>query len=69
MPDYKTMYKRLFVAVTEAIDILQKAQQEAEEIYIESSENDDNKIVKPEDWQRGYIQQSLSAFHSSLFIK
>ena len=29
----------------------------------------DNKIVKPEDWQRGYIQQSLSAFHSSLFIK
>ena len=29
----------------------------------------DNRIVKPEDWQRGYIQQSLSAFHSSLFIK
>ena len=29
----------------------------------------DNKILKPEDWQRGYIQQSLSAFHSSLFIK
>ena len=46
MPDYKTMYKKLFVAVTEAIDILQKAQQETEEIYIDSSENDDNKTVK-----------------------
>ena len=46
MPDYKTMYKKLFVAVTVAIDILQKAQQETEEIYIDSSENDDNKIVK-----------------------
>ena len=29
----------------------------------------EEKVVKPEDWQRGYIQQSLSAFHSSLFIK
>ena len=46
MPDYKTMYKKLFAAVTEAIDILQKAQQETEEVYIESSENDKNKIVK-----------------------
>ena len=46
MPDYKTMYKELFKAVTEAIDILQKAQIECEEIYINSSENDDNKIMK-----------------------
>ena len=46
MPDYKTMYKKLFIAVTEAIDILQKAQQETEEIYIESSENDNNRIVE-----------------------
>ena len=45
MPDYKTMYKKLFGAVTEAIDILQKAQQETEEIYIESGEKDDSKIV------------------------
>ncbi|MEY8687833.1 2-amino-4-hydroxy-6-hydroxymethyldihydropteridine diphosphokinase [Bacteroides sp. AN502(2024)] len=29
----------------------------------------DNQILKPEDWQRRYIQQSLSAFHSSLFSK
>ena len=46
MPDYKTMYKELFKAVTEAIDILQKAQIECEEIYINSSENDDNKIMQ-----------------------
>ena len=46
MPDYKTMYKELFKAVTEAIDILQKAQIECEEIYINSSENNDNKIMQ-----------------------
>ena len=46
MPDYKTMYNELFKAVTEAIDILQKAQIECEEIYINSSENNDNKIMQ-----------------------
>ena len=46
MPDYKTMYKELFKAVTEAIDILQKAQIECEDIYINSSENNDNKIMQ-----------------------
>ena len=34
-----------------------------------SGRRPEDKKVKPEDWQRGYIQQSLSAFHSSLFIK
>ena len=46
MADYKEMYKKLFRAVTQATDILQKAQLECEEIYINSSENDDNKIMK-----------------------
>ena len=45
MPDYKNMYLKLFRAVSESIDILQKAQLETEEIYINSSENDENKIV------------------------
>jgi len=34
MPDYEAMYKKLFNAQTDAIRILQKAQQETEEIYI-----------------------------------
>ena len=29
----------------------------------------DDKIIKPEDWEREYVQQSLSALYSSLSIK
>ncbi len=46
MPDYKTMYFKLFNAVTDAVQILCKAQQEAEEIYINSSENEEERIKK-----------------------
>ena len=46
MPDYKRMYKKLFNAVTEAIEILQEAQVDTEELYIESSEIDDTKLSK-----------------------
>lgn len=38
MPEYKSMYLKLFNAITDAINILQKAQTEAEEIFI-SQEN------------------------------
>ncbi len=38
MPDYKKMYLTLLQAQTEAIELLQKAAQKAEDIYI-SSEN------------------------------
>ena len=48
MPDYKTMYFKLFNAVTDAVKILSEAQAEAEELFIESSENDDKKVVKLE---------------------
>ncbi len=41
MPNYEKMYKELFNALTEAIEILQKAQQAAEELYISSAETDD----------------------------
>jgi len=37
MPDYKTMYLQLFNKITDAINILQKAQQESEALYIKSS--------------------------------
>ncbi len=53
MADYKKMYLGLFNSITEAIEILQKAQQVAEKLYIEapdldirllhSGEPDDNK--------------------------
>ncbi len=34
MPDYAAMYKKLFRSQTQAIEILQKAQQDSEEIYL-----------------------------------
>ncbi|MBS1401525.1 MAG: hypothetical protein HPZ79_00870 [Oscillospiraceae bacterium] len=36
MPDYKQMYRALFRATTEAIELLQRAQIQAEEIYLPS---------------------------------
>ncbi len=44
MPDYETMYKKLFNSVTDAIEMLQEAQKKAEEKYIESSEPEESKI-------------------------
>ena len=38
MPDYKEMYLKLFRATTEAIEILQQAQQQIEEEYISATE-------------------------------
>ncbi len=46
MPDYKTMYFKLFSAVTDAVEILAKAQRETEEIYINSSEDEEERINK-----------------------
>jgi len=46
MPDYAKMYQTLFQAQTQAIDILQKAQRETEEIYIDSCEQDKYKPSK-----------------------
>ena len=41
MPDYKAMYFNLFNSVTDAIEILTEAQKKAEEMYINSCENDE----------------------------
>jgi len=38
MPDYKAMYFRLFNRVSDAINILQAAQQEGEGAYIEDQD-------------------------------
>ena len=38
MPDYQKMYLDLFNSVTDAIELLQKAQQDAEESYISEGE-------------------------------
>ncbi len=38
MPDYAAMYKLLFNSQTTAIKILQKAQQDAEAMYMDASE-------------------------------
>ena len=43
MPDYKEMQLELFNSITEAIEKLCDAQRKAEEIYINSVENDDKK--------------------------
>lgn len=47
MADYKKMYMRLFHAVTDSIEILTKAQQDCEELYI--SEEEPKLIVLPTD--------------------
>ena len=41
MPNYKKMYFQLFNKVTDAIEILQQAQIDAEEEYIRSGEEED----------------------------
>ena len=41
MPDYKTMYLHLFQETTKAIEVLQKAQQQCEEMYV----NEDRKTI------------------------
>ena len=38
MPDYKSMYFSLYNSITDAIRILQTAQQKGEESYINSNE-------------------------------
>lgn len=40
MPDYQAMYRQLFNAQTQTIEILQKAQQMTEQMYIDSPEPD-----------------------------
>lgn len=51
MADYREMYRKLFQATTKAIDLLQVAQQETEELYISSDDTElhllDEENTKP----------------------
>lgn len=47
MTDYKRMYYTLFQAYTKAIEILQQAQQEAEEIYINAEQSNSTEHTDP----------------------
>ena len=46
MPDFEKMYYTLFNAITDAVNILSEAQQKTEEIYIVSSEREDEERTK-----------------------
>jgi len=59
MPKYDEMYHVIFRACTKAIDILQTAQQETEEIYISSPEPSLT-ILHPEDGDSGKPQDEDS---------
>ena len=41
MPDYKTMYAKLFNRITDVVEELQEIQREVEELYIESGEREE----------------------------
>ena len=43
MPDYKQMYLELFQSITSATKLLQDAQLNAENLYIETAEENENK--------------------------
>jgi len=45
MPDYKTLYFKLFAAMSDAMEIIEKAQKEAEEYYLISCEEDAKNII------------------------
>lgn len=45
MPDYKEMYRIMFTAMAKAIFILQEAQIQCEELYIEADKEADRETV------------------------
>lgn len=47
MADYKSMYYRLFNRVTDAIEILQAAQQESESTFTEAPDNPIIELTSP----------------------
>ena len=47
MPDYKSMYFKLFNKITDTIESLKEAQQEAEEQYLAAEENAEKEEETP----------------------
>ena len=58
MADYQKLYYVLFHAITDAIAILQKAQQDAEELYI-SAEELELRIVDMPEYQEETADMSV----------
>ncbi len=59
MPDYKQMYSKLFNAVSEAVELLQNAQAETEELFIKTASDDTPLMLLPlEDLQQGIDAQN-----------
>lgn len=58
MADYQKLYYVLFHAITDAIAILQKAQQDAEELYI-SAEEPELRIVDMSEYQEESADMSV----------
>ncbi|MCL2578707.1 MAG: hypothetical protein FWE32_01610 [Oscillospiraceae bacterium] len=48
MPDYAKMYYRLFNAQTDAISLLQKAQQDTEEMHISAPDSEIHLLTPPQ---------------------
>ena len=48
MPDYAKLYRHLFNAQTDAVNILQKAQREAEEMYL-SAPDPEIRLLRPDE--------------------
>ena len=44
MPDYQELYQMLFRATETAIEVLIRAQQACEEIYLQDTEQDDDAV-------------------------
>ena len=49
MPDYAAMYRKLFNSQTDAIELLQQAQRDTEEMYSSSPEPDIRVLPKDTD--------------------
>lgn len=64
MADYQAMYRQLFKAQSQAIEILQSAQQQAEEMYMDSPDPailifDTRVANKSEEASKGYLINTL----------
>lgn len=44
--DYKKLYFKMFNAATDAVRILEEAQQQCEDMYIEMGEKDDENLAR-----------------------
>lgn len=54
MPDYAEMYKKLFRSQTRAIEMLQQAQQEVEEMYVSANDLELSVILPEADNELSY---------------